>query len=441
MKKATALCIVILLCFGLAACGGNSETSTSGSGAQESEESIRDLNANQDKTPGDKNTDGAGEGGVILRSDAKNLVQVRIENGEASVQLNAERFDELYDYSSRYEGEIYTGAIKIAGHSGKIKDACVAQIPELDFLNGTDFVTPAIFLLMENGTVEHVIVDFYPHESPVGEFQSEELLWMKDIVSLSYENDGEGIGAMTVYAEDKNGVRYDLRIPGTFCELYSGPWACDMHNAGGCYGVLTFAEDGTVVFEKGWVDEGNPARYTGTFELTIAENADRRPGMMTLDLYLDSSSNTRGNPKEIHGTYFAEVSNLIGLDLWHSDGDYLQTDETAVMEHGEFMLGYNPFDPESRRRYLDANSMIDDYAGYLISTLQEAREKTEVYGMALLDTGEYVEVYGGYYRLISLGTNHADQFVGEIHYAISGDGVIYELDVLNDEWVVQWVPD
>ncbi len=65
----------------------------------------------------------------------------------------------------------------------------------------------------------------------------------------------------------------------------------------------------------------------------------------------------------------------------------------------------------------------------------------EVYGMALLDTGEYTEVNDDAYRLISLSTNHQDQFVREKHYAITSDGIIYEYDVLDDEWIVQWVPD
>ena len=309
MKKIMALCIAIPLCLGLAACAGNNEAAESDSSPQVSEESRRELNANKDKTLVNKSTESATTSGVIVRTDNENLVEVRIENGEATVTLNADRFDELYDYSKRYEGKIYTGTIKIAETSGKVKDACIAQIPELDYMNGTDFVIPTIFLLMENGTVESTLVDFYPHEFQTAEFLSRQLLWMEDIVSLSYENDGEGIGAMTVYAEDKSGIRYDLRIPASFCELYSGPWVCDFYNIeghymSGYYGVLTFFEDGTVVFEKSWMEEGNPARYTGTFDLVIAENTGRRPGMMDFDLYLDSSSNINGEPKEIRGTYF-----------------------------------------------------------------------------------------------------------------------------------------
>lgn len=100
-------------------------------------------------------------------------------------------------------------------------------------------------------------------------------------------------------------------------------------------------------------------------------------------------------------------------------------------------MGYNPFDPQSSEMAL----MIDDYVDYLLSTLESAREMVEVYGMAALDTGEYVEVDGGYYRSVFLGTNHQNQFVREIHYAISDDGVILEYDPVLDEWIVQWVPD
>ncbi len=442
MKKVISLCALVLLCFGLASCSGKNETAGSKLDLQKSIKNKKDSLMNNDKTLGNESA----EDGVIIRSDAENLVEVRIENGNASVTLNAVRFDELYDYKKRYESEIYTGIIKIVGNFGKIKDACVAQIPNLDFLNGTDFVTPTIFLLMEDGTVEYVFVDFLPHEFQVQEFYSSgPILWIKNIKTLSSESDGEGFGSTTVFAEDKNGIRYDLRIPVSFSELYSGPWVCDIYNmdgyysASGYYGVLNFHENGTVVFEKGWIGEDVNVRYAGTFDLTIAENSGIRPGMMTFDLFLDSSSHTKSEPKEIHSVYFAEAINLIGLQLWYSNGDYLHSNEKGPVMNWDFELGYNPLGDNP---YISVGeTTFGSYVEYLLFTIDSVRDMVESHGMVILDTGEYVEINGGYYRLLSLATNHQEHSSRETHYAVSDDGVIYEYNVILDEWTVIWVPD
>ena len=108
----------------------------------------------------------------------------------------------------------------------------------------------------------------------------------------------------------------------------------------------------------------------------------------------------------------------------------------------DFELGYNPLGDNYYNPYIhDGEAAFDSYTEYLLFTIDSVREMVESNGMAILDTGEYVELDGGYYRLVSLGINHPDYFSREIHYAISSDGVIYEYDVILDEWTVIWVPD
>lgn len=420
MKKTKILCTIIFLCLGLVACTGRNEA----------DDPEPDIDVNR----------------MIVRKDVENLVEVCIEDGEATVTLDVGRFEELYDFSQQYEMEMYSGTIRIVGNSSKIRDACIAQISELDHMNGADFVTPTIFLLMEDGTVEHVMVDFYPVDSKDPEFQSEQLLWMKDIVSLSYESDGEGFGSMTVYAEDKNGLRYDLRIPASFCQLYSGAWVCEIHDVeddvqAGHYGVLTFDVDGTVVFENGWIGYGTPTVYRGSYDLTLAENDETRPGMLTLDLHMDSTSYNTEEPKKIQGTFFAEITNLVALNLWRSEGDSLHLNENSDLIPEEFWLGYHPFSEDNPSYLYDSTPTFDDYIDYLLSTLVEAKNLVEVDGMEVLDTEEYIDIDGGYERIICIGTNHSGHFVREIYYAISSDGVIYEYDAVLDEWIVEWVPD
>ena len=287
----------------------------------------------------------------IIRTDVENLVEVHIKNGEAEVNLNAARFDELYDYSNVYESEIDTRTHKIVGTSSKVKDACIAQIPKLDFWKATDFTAPTIFLLMEDGTVEWVHVDFYTDESQTAEFRSSgPLIWLYNIEELVYENNDEGIGEMTVFAENEYGFRFDLQLIAGLHELCAGPWICDIDssNLGNSYtndyyAVLSFNEDGTLIYEKGWLGDDNFARYTGTYEISVISNIEQKPGILTFDLQIDPAFNIINEAEELHGSYFIDIQNFNMFSLYHSDGDYLHSDSYMNLEYGDFWLSYNPF--------------------------------------------------------------------------------------------------
>ena len=74
------------------------------------------------------------------------------------------------------------------------------------------------------------------------------------------------------------------------------------------------------------------------------------------------------------------------------------------------------------------NELMD----YLLSEVPDANKRVKELGMALLVTGETLEVLGEQCRYVCLGTNHEEHFVREIHYYISGSGKIYEYDPIGD---------
>ena len=165
--------------------------------------------------------------------------------------------------------------------------------------------------------------------------------------SFSYASTGEGVGEKTVYVTSIYGDQYDFRYLWMESLLAGDTWVCDMYNVegyevSGYYGVFTFGEDGAVVFEKGWIED-NPLRYTGTFDLSASDQGDQRPGILKLDLVLDSDSHAENAPKEIHGSFFAEMDGVTLLELWYSDGDPLHTEENLIWQYGAFALGINPF--------------------------------------------------------------------------------------------------
>ena len=58
-------------------------------------------------------------------------------------------------------------------------------------------------------------------------------------------------------------------------------------------------------------------------------------------------------------------------------------------------------------------------------------------GMAILDTGEYMEQDGIRYNIYALGTSGEDSFVREINVCFNHlDRVVYEYDAISDLWTL-----
>jgi hypothetical protein len=147
----------------------------------------------------------------LTRSDEDQLVTIMIAGGQAQISINLGRWERLHDIYAHLPNDNYDitlirrGPFSINSQSSAVIEACIGKVEALDSLN-YGFITPAVVLLMNDGTVEFFLADPFP--TAFGwSFTSQRLPHLKDIVSLSYES-GE-----TIYARDRSGQTFDIRGP------------------------------------------------------------------------------------------------------------------------------------------------------------------------------------------------------------------------------------
>ena len=80
----------------------------------------------------------------------------------------------------------------------------------------------------------------------------------------------------------------------------------------------------------------------------------------------------------------------------------------------------------------------DDFIGYLLEVVPEAQAYIDM-GMSALVTGDTSELEGFTACMnVELGTNHEDNFVREIFYAVAPNGDVFKYDPVSDEWEVMF---
>ncbi len=305
MKKPIFILNILLICFILVSCGPVKETEKKFGEKEDFEEIIEETIEEK-----------------IIRTDKDKMLEVHIENGEAQVYFDLEKWDEEYNLSEYTSiDELFEGPYPIIGLSGKIKDALIAKIGKFHYLNAGFEEVPAIFLLIEDGGVEWTPADFYlmrHHPSWPSLMVMDPLSNISDIVTLTAIENKEKKGEMIVFAIDSKGVEYDLNT--------------------------ALKQD--INYEAAEDDKS------------------------------DEPKNGAGEQK--------------------------------------------------------------DNMQYLLEKVPKAREMVEVYGMKMISYGEFSEISGEICEDIWLGTDHPDHFVNEILYSISPSGIIYELDIVNNEWIIVW---
>ena len=271
----------------------------------------------------------------VYREDADGLVRVIIRDGVPTVMLDIARWDAMHNYRVLMQDEPpHPEGIEyeILDVAGRVADAVIGKVEALDKSVFFDFVRPAVFLLMEDGTVEwfHVMPDllemyfFHSYGS---------LPWITDITALSYEAVAEGSGEEhTVYAYDSGGTRYDLSIPCIFNGLFYMHWSCDF--GGGMKGRLLLFDDNTCTFEVYADGAERTGWYAGTYAVTLTEGQRTRPGMISFDLAYTEGDGASAAGGTIQGDYFFE-SMPEGFKLYLADGDGLYGAEAAYAFYWE----------------------------------------------------------------------------------------------------------
>jgi len=274
-KQALSIILVFLLAclvpLGIAGCGG-SPTESDPSDKESSMEVTTDE-------------------GPTIRKDEEGLVSVWINNGVAEVHLDLEKWEELHKLSEidpdYFDVELLSeGPFTVEFLSGRVKDACIGKIEDLDDMGYENFIAPVVVLLMEDGTLEYFPVDPYPYEETLVFYSYGVLPWLNNIVSLAYEQETEGKGEMTIFATDQDGLRYDVRLPAKLTTMFDAEWAHFLVEDEMDQGIfLTFEDDKTVTFEEGAFDGERSEKKTGSYTVYLAENdpSNQRPGTLVLD--------------------------------------------------------------------------------------------------------------------------------------------------------------
>lgn len=179
----------------------------------------------------------------VIRQDAEGLVQVRIEDGQAFIRLEPQRWDELYGAELAEVGEMFEDMESIDFSDPSffvlierpddvpIKEACIGTVPGYSDWSLYSFPIPVAILLREDGRVE--AVDAAPFTSV---YSSEGLLlpFLEDVLSLNVDiASGDGRGDPSIYATCADGLRYDLKylFSHTVTDIFSTDWSCEVETA------------------------------------------------------------------------------------------------------------------------------------------------------------------------------------------------------------------
>jgi len=353
--------------------------------------------------------------GVLVRKDKEELVELRIENGEAELLFNIERWDALYGIREFGERN-YPGAALEEGPfplelQGRVKDACIGKVAELNTEWAEPFAMPAVLLLMEDGSVAWTQAN--PYMAAYG-LVIDPLPWLGGIASLSYESDREGFGNMTIYAIGNDGARYDVRIPCGLISVFAAEWISGYHIDDPGH-VLKLNEDGTFSLNA----------IMGTYKIALEEDADQRPGTITF------------YTQEKEGSYFVDYDGFL-LRLFPADGG----DPLGLGDVCEF------FQPEMYMGYEDEGIAIpemdeDELIAYLLANVEEAYERVHIMRGPLEakvpgDVTDLPDETGC--RDVWLGDNHGGTFNVVIRYTVASSGAIYEYFPDEEQWRMMYHP-
>lgn len=371
-------------------------------------------------------------------TDPEGWVSVRLEEGQVWLAFHPEKWPEASGIDQSKPEPIYG---RVLGLGGRAISASVSRVFGLMDSMGEDGYArfPILVLLMEDGSLEWLPADPSFHQSMV-DLGDEALIyswgkiyWMEDIVSLSVEKIKEGVGReMTIFAENDQGVRYDLQYALNFQNLVNTIWKGLLDSAEDQKAYLVFDDQGHMSYERRRKNETQVV-YRGNYKLHLAEDGSdgMRAGCISFDLLLDEADpTTPPPPKTIKSGYSAEIDQEGQLWLWPLEGDSLYEEEGYKQEVYQFFMTEYPY------AFYDIEYMNDeDLINYLIGAVPEAEVLFYEQELSALVTGEITDLGDGLpCRDVWLGIQKGDHFAPEVFYTINPMGDVYKYDPEGDAW-------
>lgn len=385
-------------------------------------------------------------------TDEKGLIKIWKENNDYYIYNDLEKWEEIHDIYNYHESiynfdtHLVDRELLIEGLNGEIIDVAIVGIDgyggSLDEKN--DF--PLIFMLMESGEVAW-LYGYPPWDSDYDEGESfyqesqhiyGHLPYLKDIVSLSYEKDTEGIGGLTLFAIDKDGLRYDIRHIFDFAALSHIGWLTFPSNAhdGEFESIqIDLSIDGDARMIKTIYGEVE-IFYEGSYDIHLDDSSSKgyRAPSLTLDLKLDHITNDAYTDKErFKGTFMLALDEVRDIIFYPSDGDSFDNE-------GEF---YKFIIAEPEYDFSIWYLTDDEFIEYFLDVMPHIKkDMVEKQGMSLLVDGESTELIDyGYCRNIVLGTNRGESLVREKHFTVTDEGSVFEYNPLDDLWYLEFHPN
>ncbi|MDD2625641.1 MAG: hypothetical protein PHR55_02670, partial [Bacilli bacterium] len=122
------------------------------------------------------------------------------------------------------------------------------------------------------------------------------------------------------------------------------------------------------------------------------------------------------------------ISDILGDDLFPGNVYYVETDEKGNITH---------FIGAERKEFLEESAIGYETESLIFDIIYDVEEIQEYLdmGMRILYNGETITLDGEECYIVELGTDHEEQFVREIFYAVNINTYqVYHYDVLTDTW-------
>jgi len=394
--------------------------------------------------------------GPVIRQDEEGLVEVRIENGEATLTFNLDKWEKQYNLSLYIEEFVYnpsgaipkSGPFKISGFSGKVLDACVGKVLAMDyyyfpFEYFDDFIIPSIMLLMDDGTVNWLLANpmaqlFERMLNDSSYHIDGKLPLINNIASLSFEDDNAGFGEKAFFAADREGSRYNLLAPWKLLTLCDAAWYCMPIGSIPAYtpALLSFDESGGVTLKRRH-ENGFIVLHKGTYKINLIKNSEQFPAAFSFDLSLDwwdtPEGDTKSPPQKISGKYSVETDGELWT-LWQGDGDPLFMGDNLTPE-GYSLARFNQPDEDvdmtGESRWFFQEEVLS-----ILETLCEETMNSIARGMVVVNGEEKVDINGDDCHIVHLGNYvNSRHFVTRAIYAVNYRYEVFRYDAKTQKWI------
>ena len=329
----------------------------------------------------------------LVIQDEEHLITLTQDQNGSYLKFDQDAWKDLYQSENPIS---FDDLYLLETQAHKYQDAIIKRL---------DDALPLIYLLMEDGSVEWILIDLKNAEDTNYRFITQIIPLAKNIESIFIEKETEGMGVEKVYGKNKD-MTLDLNMAISWMHLWDGTWIMETQKPE-IFIALTFYKEGAFLFEKGNIWGSHYQSFAGTYHLNLDPSVDEKLGILSLDVKPD-----------YHGQYFTEVNHAIHFQAWVIEDNIFNEENIA------FTLGQNPI-----------KEVVDAPVEYLMHRSDTVKNLVEKHHMKFLIEEETTDINSETCYQVWLGTDHQEKFTKEILYAISQTGNIYEFDVLENKWL------